>query len=227
MQAESWRQKWQAAYNRAAFYHSENNTETYWNKVAHIDGGSLSGTEHISLIADYMFVKKLLDARSTVLDMGCGGGKYVVCFAEKCGHVTAVDYSEGMLEVCRNQCEKRLLENVSFIHGDVLRYPFRDKYDCVVSCLNPSAYHPDALDLMLSLAKEYVIYFSMDIPIGDKEYEPVYCGCNSVRYAEAYLMEQGIDCTKIPYIYSHHMEDGRTRKIPFAYLVIPIKKVPK
>lgn len=223
MRDESWKKKWQEAFSRAGFYRSDRNMPAYWNEAARTDGGGLSATEHVRLITDYMFDNGLLDARSTVLDMGCGGGDYTVGFAERCGHVTAMDYAADMLELCRRRCAGSGLDNVSFIHGDILRYDFREKYDCVMACLNPSAYQPAALDRMLSLAAGYVIYFSMDIPIGEKETEPVYCGCNSVRYAEAYLKEQGIDGVRIPYAYSHKTEDGSIREVPFAYLVIPGK----
>jgi SAM-dependent methyltransferase len=220
MGEETWRKKWQDAYDGAGFYQSEKNTEAYWNKAAGLDGGGLAGTEHIRLITEYLFEQKLLDSRSTVLDLGCGGGDYTVSFAERCGHVTALDYAEEMLKRCRERCGQSGLDNVSFVRADMLRYSFREKYDCVMACLNPAAYQPDALDRMLSLAEKCVVLFSMDIPIEGGKAEPVYNGCNSVRYAEAYLKELGRTWTRLPYDYPYKTEDGKTVRIPFAYLVI-------
>ena len=98
----------------------------------------------------------------------------------------------------------------------------RMTYDCVLACLNPSTYHPDALDKMLAAAAGIVIYFSMDSDIENADSEPVYCGCNSVRYAEEYLKEKGIRYRKIPYTYHLVTENREERKINFAYLVINI-----
>jgi hypothetical protein len=60
----------------------------------------------------------------------------------------------------------------------------------------------------------------MDTPIEGSDAEPVYCGCNSVRFAEQYLRERGIYYRKLPYTYEYIMNDGTVREIPFAYLVI-------
>ncbi len=56
-------------------------------------------------------------------------------------------------------------------------YDFAEKYDCVIACLNPSTYQPDALDIMLSVSSGPVIYFSMDTPTDQSDMEPVYHGC--------------------------------------------------
>ncbi|MCR4596381.1 MAG: class I SAM-dependent methyltransferase [Lachnospiraceae bacterium] len=147
-------------------------------------------------------------------------GEYWDKVAGICAHVTALDYSERMLSVCEERCFEDGADNVSYILADFMEHDFTDKYDCILTCLNPATYHPDALDKMLSLSGGTVVYFSMDTPIDSPDMEPVYCGCNSVRYAEEYLTEKGICYQKIPYVYEHFMDDGTVRKIDFAYLVI-------
>ncbi len=213
------RQKWQEAYEKAGFYRTETNTIEYWDKVAETDGGSLSGKKHIECIKDYLVARKLIGAQSTVLDIGCGLGEYVREFADICGHVTALDYSEKMLSVCKERCKTAGIDNVSYILADFMEYDFTEKYDCIIACLNPTTYQPDAFDKMLALSAGPVIYFSMDTPIDGPDTETVYCGCNSVRYAEEYLKEKGIYYRKIPYSYDHIMDDGKIRNIDFAYLV--------
>ncbi len=60
----------------------------------------------------------------------------------------------------------------------------------------------------------------MDSSLENADTEPIYCGCNSVRYAEEYLKEMGIRYQKIPYTYHLVPENKEERKIDFAYLVI-------
>ena len=229
--------EWKAAYEKANFYRSGTNEAAYWDKVAKSDSGGLTGQGHIDLIRDYLIDNNMLGGDSHVLDIGCGGGDYVLAFAEKCGHVTAMDYSAEMLAVCRKRCEDAGLANVSYRLADFSKLgtdqPEKDegglhqpdaeeKYDCVMSCLNPATYHPAALEKMLSMATRCVVYFSMDIPIEEGEKEPVYCGCNSVRYAEQYLRNHGLSYQKLPYVYAYQMPDGQIRDIPFAFLVISL-----
>lgn len=45
-----YRNKWQAAYEGAAFYSSEQNTTEYWDSAAQNGGAGLSGNEHIELL---------------------------------------------------------------------------------------------------------------------------------------------------------------------------------
>ncbi len=218
----SWREKWTNAYEDARFYQSERNAPDYWDSVAQLDGGGLSGGEHIRILKDHLLENGLAGEKSTFLDVGCGGGDYVVSFAKICRHITAVDYSEKMLELCKERCRMQGLDNVSYVCADFALYGFHEKYDIVTGCLNPALYRPDALDKMIALAEKTVIYFSMDSSLDTADNEPVYRGCNSVKYAEEYLKEQGIPFDKIPYVYDYRMENEEIRKIAFAYLVIRV-----
>ena len=204
------RQKWQDAYEKAEFYRSDTNSREYWDKTAESDGGSLDGKKHIESLKDYLIACKLIGAQSTILDIGCGCGEYVREFAGICSHMTALDYSEKMLSVCKECCLSAGADNVSYILADFMEYDLTEKYDCILACLNPSTYQPDAFDKMLSLSLGTVVYFSMDTPIDSSDTEPVYHGCNSVRYAEEYLKEKGIYYRKIPYTYEHIMNDELT-----------------
>ena len=215
---KSWREKWQDAYRKASFYRSEKNSKAYWDGIAGLDGGSLSGDEHIRLIKDHLLKEKLLDADSSVLDIGCGGGAYEPAFAESCRCMTALDYAPNMVDRCRTYCAGKGIDNVNYVLADYMDDRFEEKYDVVLACLNPSTYNPSAFDKMLSTAARVLVYFSMDTDI--ETTEPVYCGCNSVRYAEEYLKEIQIPYRKIPYEYSLKTDKGEIRKIRFAYLVI-------
>lgn len=69
-----------------------------------------------------------------VLEIGCGTGKNTVWLAQHCKHVTAVDFSEGMLQKAK---EKVKYSNVSFVQADLLQpWAFeKDGYGLVVFSL--------------------------------------------------------------------------------------------
>jgi SAM-dependent methyltransferase len=50
------------------------------------------------------------------LELGCGTGKNTGWLAERAAHVTAVDFSAGMLALAR---QRHALAHVDFVHGDI------------------------------------------------------------------------------------------------------------
>jgi 2-polyprenyl-3-methyl-5-hydroxy-6-metoxy-1,4-benzoquinol methylase len=57
------------------------------------------------------------DPSWTVLDMGCGGGTLAIPLAAKVKHVTAVDFSEKMLEILSGEAFRRGIKNIGTIHA--------------------------------------------------------------------------------------------------------------
>jgi SAM-dependent methyltransferase len=53
----------------------------------------------------------------TVLDMACADGGLTIPLAEKVRKVTAVDFSESMLEILKGRCREKGITNVKAIHG--------------------------------------------------------------------------------------------------------------
>ncbi len=57
------------------------------------------------------------DPSWTVLDMGCGGGTIAIPLADKVKHITAVDFSDKMIEILGAEAQRRGIENISTIHA--------------------------------------------------------------------------------------------------------------
>jgi 2-polyprenyl-3-methyl-5-hydroxy-6-metoxy-1,4-benzoquinol methylase len=53
----------------------------------------------------------------TVLDMACADGSLAIPLAERVKSVTAVDFSENMLEIMKSRCREKGVANVKTIHG--------------------------------------------------------------------------------------------------------------
>lgn len=213
------REKWQSAYENAAFYASVQNSSEYWDKVSEYEGAGLSGAEHVDLLINYLLDNGLIDKNTKVLDIGCGDGDYVLALADKVKSITALDYSSGMINACRKRCKAQSMYNVDYICDDFSEHIFEEIYDLTLAILNPAIYCPSGFEKMLSLTKGHAVYMTMDMKIDAFKNEPVYNGTNSIEYAEEYLREAGIEYEKLPYVYHVKMQDGNERRIPFAFLI--------
>jgi SAM-dependent methyltransferase len=54
----------------------------------------------------------------TVLDMGCGGGALAIPLAGKVKKITAVDFSQKMLDIVGNICRERNITNIETVLGE-------------------------------------------------------------------------------------------------------------
>ncbi len=73
-------------------------------------------------------------AELSLLDGGCGTGSYAAALVGKVGHVTAIDYSAGMLAVARAKlaAEERA-GRIAFHRGSIAALPFADEsFDAVM-----------------------------------------------------------------------------------------------
>ena len=83
---------------------------------------------------DYVKKKKI---KGSVLDVGCGGGRHSILFAEAGFDVTGFDFSSKAVSLAKGWA-KRLGLDVKFKRGSVLDYKDSKKYDVVVDygCLH-------------------------------------------------------------------------------------------
>lgn len=68
-------------------------------------------TKQRQQVADALLRQAALPTGATVLDLGCGTGEFALRIAEEVGpegHVHAVDWSEGMLEIARREAKPNL-----------------------------------------------------------------------------------------------------------------------
>ncbi len=72
----------------------------------------------------------------SVLDVGCGFGDTAIKLAYRVGpsgSVVGIDCCEAFMDYGRKDAAEQGLDNISFINGDVLIYPFEPEYDFVFS----------------------------------------------------------------------------------------------
>lgn len=69
----------------------------------------------------------------TILDLGCGTGKYLKLFSPHVRHITGLDAAEAQLTVARRKTSG--LDNVTLVHGDAVTAPLpQPQYDVVAAC---------------------------------------------------------------------------------------------
>ena len=77
-------------------------------------------------------VAKLIEPSDTVLECACGTGMISEYIAEKCAHLTATDFSKGMLKATRKKC--RRFSNMTIESADITRLQYPDNsFDKVVA----------------------------------------------------------------------------------------------
>ena len=62
----------------------------------------------------------------TIADLGAGDGTFALLLAQRASRVIAVDSSDRMLEVGREQAARHGIENVEFRQGDMEELPIDD-----------------------------------------------------------------------------------------------------
>ncbi len=76
---------------------------------------------------------KSIPRSSTVLEYGCGVGRWTRELARRAAHVTAVDFSETMLaEARRRTGDAGLLERCRFIHSDISSLSLQQQFDVII-----------------------------------------------------------------------------------------------
>lgn len=93
-----------------------------------------TGEDHVRSVIDKVRVHldpAFSPARS--LDFGCGVGRLVLPLAGVSGTVTGVDVSPSMLALAKSNCERRGVDNVSFVRSDDALSGLSGVYDFIHS----------------------------------------------------------------------------------------------
>ncbi len=91
--------------------------------------------DHIKLILENVLIKP--DAK--ILDMACGAGRHAIILARKNFDVTAVDLSENLLKVAKQNAKNENLR-IRFIHSDIRNFNTDIKFDLVLNLFTSFGY---------------------------------------------------------------------------------------
>lgn len=77
---------------------------------------------------DAVFYTHRLRSNGNVLELGCGTGRLTRLLAGKCGHITGIDISAGML----GKAQQRPRANISYHQMDMTEISFDECFDAIV-----------------------------------------------------------------------------------------------
>ena len=115
-----------------------------WDKKAQRYGRYSSNPNTLEAAMFHLMEKMGVDFSDTrVLDIGCGTGVYTLHLAQKAQHVDALDISEEMLKILRNDANKHGLNSVHTVHSDWENFSLPDTlYDYALSTMSPATRTP-------------------------------------------------------------------------------------
>ena len=76
--------------------------------------------------------RSYLKPTDKALELGCGTGSTALLLAPSVAHITASDFSEGMLEVGREKAQAEAVENINFANVDVAASISEEVYDVIM-----------------------------------------------------------------------------------------------
>lgn len=105
-----------------------------------------------------VFEKAKPDKTISVLDIGCGTGRFAVALADEVKEVVGIDVSPKMIELARKLAEERQLSNVQFFAGDwsswnIEQAGFKGRFDLVFAHMSPAVCDYQTLNQMNGCAK--------------------------------------------------------------------------
>jgi|GEM_PF-351308 len=104
--------------------------------------------------------KNMLHKESTVLDIGCGPGKFALEFARIAKHVTGIDISPKMLAYARENVAAEGLTNTEFRQldwetADIAELKWHKKFSLVTGIMSPAFSSRENLEKMIAASNEY------------------------------------------------------------------------
>jgi len=132
-------EQWQIFYNRVA---------GIWSSMAGITAKTATA------IAGHLVQEQVIKKGGTVLDIGCGPGTLTLALAEQDMQVTALDNSQGMIQVVKQKLSDRRDLAVHTIFGDWRALPETPVHDAAIAAFFPEACSPDGIHHMETLAAD-------------------------------------------------------------------------
>ncbi len=124
--------------------------QNIWDTKAHRYGRYTTESDTLETIICGMMGEMGVDfSGKRVVDIGCGTGVYTLRVAQKAAQVDAIDISEAMLKILRQDAQTHGITTIRTYHSDWIDFPLPDlPYDCALSTMSPATRDPQGFARM-------------------------------------------------------------------------------
>lgn len=135
-----------------------NEIKEFWDSRAE-EFYKISQDDELGLI-DYLQEKDFIDKSYSVLDIGCGTGKYILKMAEKVKYVQGLDISPEMIKYAKKNIKAADLKNtglkvLSWQEIDVRKEALENKFDLVFASMTPALNSEESLVKMVRASRKF------------------------------------------------------------------------
>lgn len=114
-----------------------------WDSMAQEFAEFEMPTKENSFLIKMIAEKNLINKDGSVLDVGCGAGKYSFALSDTCHQVTGLDLSPKMIEKATEKKDELRKENVEFFvndwhASDLESMGYKRKFDLVIANMTPA-----------------------------------------------------------------------------------------
>lgn len=140
--------------------HKGFSTPEYWDNasLSYDTKNEEAASRRIKKTIHILKANKLIFDNCTALDIGCGTGFLSRELANNNCHVTALDFSKGMIERCKADISKDLENKIDYLQEDwnkivLTQKKWAKKFDLVVAFMSPATSTPESFYKMMQASK--------------------------------------------------------------------------
>ena len=128
--------------------------EELFNTKEYLEVYKNRGNVEAETLAELILSNIKIEAGAKILDMAAGAGRHVINFAKRGFKVTAVDLSNNLLNVAKENASVYDF-NIDFVHSDIRKFETSSKFDLVLNLFTSIGYFDNDEENFDLLRKAY------------------------------------------------------------------------
>ncbi|EHQ89732.1 class I SAM-dependent methyltransferase [Desulfosporosinus youngiae] len=145
------------------FKRNSEEAEAHWDaRAEQFNSRQQMDTGYTDQMISFLLKKGLVSGGSSVLDIGCGSGRYSIPLARTVQKVTALDISTKMLDYLKFNAENTGLKNIEglkldWADLDLKEMDFQNRFDLVFAAMCPGIKSQKSLEKMSQASRNYCL----------------------------------------------------------------------